>query len=104
MVIPLHVLVEFASILRSLTVRRRLSGADSHVIFEALLGISTLQSWHEEAPRRGFALVIRLGQSDTFDATGYAVAERLGAEFWVSDRRFANAAASAGLGGVRLVP
>jgi len=52
---------------------------------------------------RGFDLASRLGQPDTFDSTGYVLARELDADFWVSDRRFANAAVSAGLPGIRYV-
>lgn len=59
--------------------------------------------WQSGAAVEGFELAVRLGQSDTFDATGYVIAQRYGAEFWVSDVRFANAAAAAGLTGIRVI-
>ena len=50
---------------------------------------------------RAWEIATLLGQSDVFDSLGYAVAEAEGAEFWTSDRRFANATAGR-LAGVRL--
>lgn len=52
---------------------------------------------------RAWSIAATLGQSDVFDALGYAVAEEIGAEFWTSDLRFHNAAAGAGLSGIRFV-
>ena len=50
-----------------------------------------------------FAAVIEAGARviNVPDTTGYALAQSLGAEFWVCDRRFANSASAAGLEGVR---
>ncbi len=42
---------------------------------------------------RAWDIATDLGQSDTFDALGYAVAEAYDGEFWTCDQRFANAAA-----------
>jgi predicted nucleic acid-binding protein len=98
------VLVEFYSLLRKLVVRGRLEAQDAADIAAALLLIPTIQAESTGADAiEGFRLAARLGQSDTFDATGYVVARRHGTEFWVSDRRFANAAATARLPGVRFI-
>ena len=52
---------------------------------------------------RAYELAKLLNQSDVFDAAGYATAEAYGADFWTSDRRFANAAQAAGLDNVRFI-
>jgi hypothetical protein len=65
--------------------------------------MAALNYWDETVAARAMQVATRLGQSDTFDSTGYAIAERLGAESWVSDRRFANAAATAQLPGIRFI-
>jgi predicted nucleic acid-binding protein len=53
---------------------------------------------------RAWRVARDLGQSDTFDALGYAAAELTGGEFWTSDRRFANAAEARSLPGIVYVP
>ena len=103
-VLPPHVLVEFASMLRGFVVRGGMPPREGKALLDALLDTTFLVYSHDDSYRRGFELATVLGQSDAFDATGYAIAERLNAEFWVSDRRFANAAASRTLPGVRFVP
>ena len=99
-----HILVEFTTALRKLEVRGSLT---EHEVQNALADLSRLELRvlsRVDAYPRGMELATRLRQSDTFDSTGYAIAERLGAEFWVSDRRFANAAAAASLPGIRFIP
>lgn len=95
--------VEFHSVLRKLCNRGRISDRRSRQVLSALEELEYGVTWPEGAAERGFELATQLGHSDTFDTTGYAVAEALGAEFWVSDRRFADAAARANLPNVRFV-
>lgn len=91
--------------LRKLVARGSIAPNDAEGVFESLLGVEArVVGSGRETVRRGMELATRLGQSDTFDSTGYAIAERLGAEFWVSDRRFANAAAPARLPNIRFIP
>ena len=97
-------LVEFLSLVRKLRTRGSLSEAEAERVFASLAGGVTLVAMDEHDGLEGYALATQLGQSDTFDATGYVVARRLGAEFWVSDRRFANMATEAGLPGIRYEP
>jgi hypothetical protein len=59
--------------------------------------------WRLGIEDRGFELARLLGETDTFDTTGYAVAEALGADFWVSDQRFAEAVVRAALPNVRFI-
>ncbi len=102
LVTPL-VLVEFHSLLRKLTLRGTLTSTD---VANALADMASYQprmAWEPGVELEGFELAVRLGQSDTFDATGYVIARRYGAEFWVSDRRFANGAETARLPGVRFI-
>jgi predicted nucleic acid-binding protein len=95
-------LVEFFSTLRKLVTRRSLGVADANAMRgQVSATISALIPVTEHDAHAAFVLATRLGQSDIFDTAGYVVAQRLGLEFWVSDRRFANAAAAAGLPGIR---
>jgi len=98
-------LVEFGSLTRKLRNQGSLTTTESEAIFEQLLAVP-----HSLVPvttadiAAGYRLAAVLGQSDTFDSTGHAVAQRLHAEFWVSDRRFAGVAERVALPGVRLIP
>lgn len=95
--------VEFTSLLRKFVNQQRLSGQVAAVVLDELLEFRIeLIPVHEALVRRAFEIATQLGQSDTFDAMGYAVAEAEGGEFWTSDQRFANAAHAQGLAGVRL--
>ncbi len=96
-------MVEFHSVLRKLWARRRISDLRAREVLSELVALEYDVVWVDGAADRGFELATQLNQSDTFDTTGYAVAEALGAEFWVSDRRFAAAAAQASLPNVRFV-
>jgi hypothetical protein len=82
-VIPSHVLVEFGSLLRSFVARRSLTSRDASEIFFSVDAMAALNYWDDTVAARAMQVATRLGQSDTFDSTGYAIAERLGAEFRV---------------------
>lgn len=97
------VMVEFHSLLRKLTLRGTMTSADATTALADMAAYQPRVEWQSGAAVEGFELAVRLGQSDTFDATGYVIAQRYGAEFWVSDVRFANAAAAAGLTGIRVI-
>lgn len=94
---------EVASVLRKAVTRRRLDSANARAILQRVLVEHAVVTANESLILAGFELASRLGQSDTFDATGYLVAAANGADFWVSDRRFANAAFAAGLPHVHYV-
>jgi hypothetical protein len=95
--------VEFHSGLRKLWARRRISDLRAREVLSELVALEYDVGWVDGAADRGFDLASRLNQSDTFDSTGYAVAEALGADFWVSDRRFAEAVVRAALPNVRFI-
>jgi predicted nucleic acid-binding protein len=97
------VLVEFDSVLRALLRRRVLTDLEAADVRLAVRELQARVEWRVGIEDRGFELARLLNASDTFDTTGYAVAEALGAEFWVSDRRFAEAAAHASLPNVHFV-
>lgn len=99
------VVIEFFSLLRKLSNRGVLSVTESDAIRQRVTAtIARFVAVTEHDVHAGYRLASRLGQSDTFDATGYVVASRSGMQFWVSDRRFANAASAEGLDGVRFLP
>ena len=96
-------LIEFGSLIRKLTTRQQLSVTESRDLMEQARDLATtFVAVSIEDVVEGFELSVRLGQSDSFDATGYVVAQRLSASFWICDRRFANAAQSAGLSSFEL--
>jgi hypothetical protein len=97
------VLVEFDSVLRALLRRRVLTDLEADDVRLAVRELHARIEWRIGIEDRGFELARLLGETDTFDTTGYAVAEALGADFWVSDRRFAEAAAQANLPNVHFV-
>jgi predicted nucleic acid-binding protein len=101
-VLPEHAFVEFGSLLRKSVTRRTLAPAEATQTLLSLFQIGRLVSANGFTLRAAFDLATRLNQPDTFDTTGYALAQSLNAEFWVSDRRFFNAAQAAGLTGVSL--
>jgi predicted nucleic acid-binding protein len=103
-VVPLHVVVEFGSLLRKVVNQRRIAQHEAQAAFREVMELGDTLSPSEETLLYGFELASRLEQSDTFDATGYALAEAVAGEFWTADRRFANAADTAGLTAHRLVP
>jgi predicted nucleic acid-binding protein len=77
---------------------------DARGFFDDFLLIPAVVIEASDFAKASFELALRLGQSDSFDATGYAIAEAIGGELWTSDRRFVNAATSAGLTAARLIP
>lgn len=89
--------VEFKSFIRKSITRRHLTSREGTEIVRRLRFASRIVHATDDLLERGFELATRLGQSDTFDATGYVLAVANGADFWVSDRRFANAAFAARL-------
>jgi hypothetical protein len=72
-------------------------------VLAELLELEYEVAWPSGIAERGFELAVQLNHSDTFDTTGYAVAEALSAEFWVSHRRFAETASRANLPNVHFV-
>ena len=97
------ILVEFFSVLRKLVMRGNLAIIDANDIRRALSrSVTGVWPATEHDAQSAFVLATRLGQSDIFDTTGYVIAQRNDAEFWVSDRRFANASTAAQLSGVVL--
>lgn len=103
-VVPPHVVIEFGSLVRKAVSRGRIEPTEAVAVFQDVMNLGRRASFSESVLERGFDIATRLGQSDTFDATGYAIAEALDGEFWTADRRFAAAAQSANLPGVRFVP
>ncbi len=99
---PAHVL-EFGSLVRKAVTRRELALECANAIVQDAIDLLEPSVWFPETFFRAYELASRLNQSDIFDAAGYATAETLDAEFWTSDRRFANAAAHAGLQHVRFI-
>lgn len=101
--LPEPVMVEFLSFLRSSVVRSRIDRSEAARIATLALSLDRLSG---QLPltvlNRAWEIATRLGQSDVFDAYGYATAEWLDAELWTADKKFANAAAGAGLNRVRL--
>jgi predicted nucleic acid-binding protein len=96
---------EFPSVLRRFVNQRTLRASRADELLNWFLDLDIEPLVPTRAlQERSWAIASRLGQSDTFDAMGYAVAEAIEGEFWTSDRRFANAAAGAGLARVRFVP
>ena len=101
---PSVVLVEFLSLLRKLRTRRSLGPELTREILEYVMSLLTRRAEPSDAAlARAWSIATRLGQSDVFDALGYAVAEEIGAEFWTSDLRFHNAAVREGLSGMRFI-
>jgi predicted nucleic acid-binding protein len=101
LVVAAYVPIEFASLLRKLVVRGRHTEQEA---FDGLHAFERLAIIVEDSGphlREGLRLAALFNHSDTFDATGYALAQSLGAEFWVCDKRFANSATAAGLTGFR---
>ncbi len=70
MLVP-HVLVEFDTLLRKFVARGSLSRADAAGIHAVLGDLAHIQHWFDGAHERGFELSTAMGQSDTFDSTGY---------------------------------
>lgn len=103
LVVTVTIVVEFLSLLRALTTRRQLSGAEAETLKRKLSELDHPIEGPAGLLDRAWELATALGQSDVFDAYGYATAEWLDSEFWTSDRRFFNAVRSAGLQRVRLV-
>jgi predicted nucleic acid-binding protein len=96
--------LEYPSLLRRLISQRRLAQDEGDALFGAFLASDIIPvPLSTPLQERAWELARRLGQSDTFDAMGYAVAEEIDGEFWTSDRRFANAASGARLARVRFI-
>lgn len=96
--------LEFLSLLRKGMNQRRFSDAEARLVLRDVLDVRL--SWVPETPQvclRAFELAQRLNQSDIFDCAGYVIAQSLGADFVTSDRRFAKAARTANLPGVRFI-
>lgn len=102
--VPGFLLIEFSTLLRKLSVRRGLSarevGEIIDLVGQIIIPVPDLHGLHATA----LDLATDLGQSDTFDAAAYLTAQHYRADFWTSDRRFANAAERAGLPGFRYIP
>ena len=97
--------LEFPSLLRKLVNRRQMASADARDLHERLLGLTIdIVPIDDALLRRAWDIATDLGQSDTFDALGYATAEAYDAEFWTCDRRFANAAAGRDYPRLRFIP
>ncbi len=102
---PDSLFLEYESLLRKAVNRRQITVREADNAFEDLRSLQvTIIPLDEPLLARAYELAKLLGQSDVFDAAGYATAEAYGAEFWTSDRRFANAANTANLGSVRFIP
>lgn len=97
-------LLEFSSSLLKLRNRGDLPAEQAQRLHRLVLSMHTLVPLPVGVFERAWQVANELGQSDTFDALGYAAAEASEAEFWTSDRRFRNAAASRRLPGVVFVP
>lgn len=96
--------LEYLSLLRKATNRGHVTSVEADRAFQELRHLDILIiPLDDHLLARAYELAKLLGQSDVFDAAGYAVAEAYGAEFWTSDRRFANAASAANLAAVRFV-
>jgi predicted nucleic acid-binding protein len=94
---PSVLYTEYSSTLRKFVARRQLSPSFAQTSFNALLSFRIeIVPTDETLIRRAWEIAVDLGQSDTFDALGYATAEAYDAEFWTCDRRFANAAGGRG--------
>jgi predicted nucleic acid-binding protein len=99
LVLAAYVPVEFTSALRKLMARGRLAESEA---LSSLREFERLGAIVEESGPHlveGLRLAALFNHSD--NTTGYALAQRLGAEFWVCDKRFANSATAAGLTGFR---
>ena len=97
-------LAEFDSLLRKLVTVRRATLAEANEVRDRAMSIhEVVVPVGSVVRQRAWELAARLGQSDVFDALGYAAAEAYDAEFWTSDGRFANAAQGAALSRLRHV-
>jgi len=94
--------VEFPSLLRRMVARGQLDRADGEAIFDIFrrLPIRSVNTSPGNL-QRAWDLSKTLGQSDTFDSMGYAIAESENAAFWTSDQRFTNAAKTKNLSHIR---
>ena len=102
---PAVLFSEFPSLLRKLIARRHLEVGEGARILRALIALKVeVVPTDERLILRAWDIATDLGQSDTFDALGYATAEAYDAEFWTCDRRFANAAAGRDYPRLRFIP
>ena len=102
---PAVLVTEFSSLLRKLMARRQVERALADRLLRDLLSFRIeLVPTDEQLLLRAWDIATDLGQSDTFDALGYATAEAYGAEFWTCDRRLANAAAGRDYPRLRFIP
>lgn len=96
--------IEYYSLVRKTINRGQVSSTEADSSIEEVRRLPTLIiPLDDHLLTRAYELAKQLGQSDVFDAAGNATAEAYGAEFWTSDRRFANAANAAGLANVRFI-
>lgn len=102
-VIPAPLIVEFGSLVRKAANLGRVSVVEAQEIFSYVFDLKAIMDVTPGLLSRGYEIAEKLSQSDTFDSTGYVLAEAVGGEFWTADRRFANAARAAGLSAVRYV-
>ena len=76
LVAPSVLYTEFSSALRKFVARRQLTSSFAETLFEALLSFRMeIVPTDEALIRRAWEIAVDLGQSDTFDALGYATAE-----------------------------
>jgi len=100
--VPSFALIEFGSLLRKAATRGSLSSAEANRLFAVAMAAADVAQVEPSVLQSAYVLATRINQPDTFDTTGYALAQSLNAEFWVSDRRFYNAATAAGLSGISI--
>jgi predicted nucleic acid-binding protein len=95
---------EFPSLLRKLVNKATLQPDEAATIFDQFrrMGIRSTNAT-PALLQQSWSVAVQLGQSDTFDSMGYAVAQRSKANFVTSDERFFNAARSTKLKGLQFV-
>jgi predicted nucleic acid-binding protein len=93
---------EFPSLLRRMTAQGRLTTAEGQQLFD-LFRRMPIESVNATPAlvQQSWALANHLDQSDTFDSIGYVSARSTSSIFWTADKRFANAASSRKLTGIR---
>lgn len=102
---PALVFSEFPSVLRKLENKGQLAKQDAERLFDIFRRLKlTAVNSSDRLLQRSWSLARELGQSDTFDSMGYAVAEAAKAPFLLSDKKFKNAAANRKLPNVQYFP
>ncbi len=96
-------MLEIASLIRKQINRGNMTANEGRDLLDDIIDALEPAAWLPELLLPAYELASRLNQSDIFDALGYTTAEALDAEFWTSDRRFANAARQAALGNIRFI-